>query len=111
VAAYGVALGTFPSLHAGISAAVAIDGWRTSRRWGVVLTVIAAAIWASTIYLRYHWLLDLLAGLALAMLCTWLASVVQARYPMVAIRRPTLPRASRQAGKQGARDWASDPLV
>src|SRR5438445_617889 len=26
VAAYGVALGTFPSLHAGISAAVAIDG-------------------------------------------------------------------------------------
>ena len=34
VAAYGVALGTFPSLHAGVCAAVAIDGWRTSRRSG-----------------------------------------------------------------------------
>ena len=34
VANYGVALGTFPSLHAGVCAAVAIDGWRTSRRLG-----------------------------------------------------------------------------
>src|SRR5439155_12600028 len=53
VAAYGVALGTFPSLHAGVSAAVAIDGWRTSRRWGLLFTLVAALIWGSTIYLRY----------------------------------------------------------
>lgn len=65
VATYGVALGTFPSLHAGISAAVAIDAWRTSRRWGLAFTGVAALIWLSTIYLRYHWLPDLLAGLLL----------------------------------------------
>src|SRR5262249_21752313 len=85
VAAYGVALGTFPSLHAGISAGVAIDGWRTSSRWGIVLTAVATAIWASTIYLRYHWLLDLLAGLALAAACTWLAGRIQAAWPLIAI--------------------------
>ena len=73
VAAQGVALGTFPSLHACICAAVAIDGWRHSRRWGVIFTIIAALIWASTIYLRYHWVPDLLAGLLLAFGVTFLA--------------------------------------
>jgi membrane-associated phospholipid phosphatase len=90
VAAYGVALGTFPSLHAGISAAVAIDGWRTSRRWGLFYTAIAAAIWLSTIYLRYHWLLDLLAGLVLAAVCTWLAGRVLGVWPRIAFQRPDL---------------------
>jgi hypothetical protein len=73
VAAYGVALGTFPSLHAGICSIVAIDGWRTSWRWGVVFTLIAAGIWSSTLYLRYHWVPDLFAGLALAALTYWVS--------------------------------------
>ena len=73
VAAQGVALGTFPSLHAGISAIVAIDGWRHSTRWGVIFTIITALIWASTIYLRYHWVPDLFAGLILAIAVIWLA--------------------------------------
>lgn len=73
VAIYGVDLGTFPSLHAAISAAVAIDGWRTSPRWGVLTTLVAAAIWSSTIYLGYHWAPDLVAGLVLAAFCSWFA--------------------------------------
>lgn len=73
VADYGVDLGTFPSIHAAISATVAIDAWRTSWRWGIVFTAIAVAIWASTIYLRYHWVPDLLAGLLLAVAAYWLS--------------------------------------
>jgi hypothetical protein len=73
VAEYGVDLGTFPSIHAAICATVAIDAWRTSRRWAVVFTAIAAGIWASTIYLRYHWVPDLFAGLALAVFAYWLS--------------------------------------
>src|SRR5262245_36066489 len=73
VATYGVALGTFPSLHAGVCAAVAIDAWRVSRRWGVVFNVVALLIWGSTIYLRYHWLPDLLAGLVLVLVAAPLA--------------------------------------
>lgn len=81
VAEYGVALGTFPSLHAGVSFAVALDGWRTSRRWGLAFTGVAALIWASTIYLRYHWVPDLVAGALLALLAERLAALLQARWP------------------------------
>jgi len=84
VADYGVALGTFPSLHAGVSFAVALDGWRTSWRRGVLFTVAMLLVWGSTIYLRYHWVPDLLAGAALAAFSYWLAARVQARWP----RRP-----------------------
>jgi hypothetical protein len=80
VANYGVALGTFPSLHAGVSSAVAIDAWRTSRRWGLIFTLAAALVWASTIYLRYHWVPDLLAGLALVVLCDALARQLLAHW-------------------------------
>jgi membrane-associated phospholipid phosphatase len=81
VAAYGVALGTFPSLHAGVSFAVMVDAWRTSRRWAVVFTIVAVLIWLSTIYLRYHWVPDLIAGAILALLCDRLARVLQTYWP------------------------------
>jgi hypothetical protein len=80
VASHGVALGTFPSLHAGVSTAVALDAWRTSRRWGVLFTTIAALVWASTLYLRYHWVPDLLAGVALAIVSGALAARLHARW-------------------------------
>jgi len=73
VAAYGVAMGTFPSLHAAVCGMVAIDGWRSSRRAGAIYTVIAILIWLSTLYLRYHWVPDLIAGLLLAVLCLGMA--------------------------------------
>jgi hypothetical protein len=79
VASYGVALGTFPSLHAGICSIVAIDAWRTSWRWGVVFTLVAAGIWSSTLYLRYHWVPDLFAGLVLAAMAYWLAGRTRPR--------------------------------
>ena len=78
VAEYGVDLGTFPSIHAAICATVAIDAWRTSRAWGIVFTAIAAGIWVSTLYLRYHWVPDLVAGLALALFAYWLSGKMRA---------------------------------
>lgn len=99
VARHGVALGTFPSLHGGISAAVAIDAWRTSRRWGIAFTVVGVLIWLSTIYLRYHWLPDLVAGLALAIACTWAAGWVG--------RHLTWPRLA----SVGVRREASRPVI
>jgi membrane-associated phospholipid phosphatase len=72
VAEQGVDLGTFPSLHAAICTIIAIDGWRTSPLWGLPSTAAVLLIWSSTIYLRYHWVLDLLAGASLGGLVTWL---------------------------------------
>ena len=78
VADYGIALGTFPSLHAGVSFAVALDGWRTSWRRGLLFTAAMVLVWASTIYLRYHWVPDLVAGAGLALIAGWLAGPLQA---------------------------------
>jgi PAP2 superfamily len=103
VASYGVALGTFPSLHAGICAAVAIDGWRTSRRWGIVFTLIAILIWGSTIYLRYHWLPDLLAGLLLVLFADALARRLLAAWPVRPLRWPA------EAGASERHDWRVAP--
>ena len=73
VRGYGVALGTFPSLHAGIALVVLVFAWRDNRRLFWLLLPIALGIWASTLYLRYHYVVDLLAGWVLALGCCWLA--------------------------------------
>ena len=51
---------------------------------------MAALIWASTIYLRYHWLPDLLAGLLLVLVTGALAGWLQAIWPRERWRRPRL---------------------
>jgi len=59
----------FPSLHASLSATVALVAARhrsTYPRWLPVAVVSAASIAAATLYLGIHWLTDVLAGLALA---------------------------------------------
>jgi membrane-associated phospholipid phosphatase len=73
VRGYGAALGTFPSLHAGIAAVVVSFARRHHRRLFPLLLAVALGIWASTLYLRYHYVIDLLAGWALAAACVWLA--------------------------------------
>ncbi len=78
VSDYGVGLGTFPSLHAGIAAVVLAFAWRDNRRLFWLLLPVALSIWLSTLYLRYHYVVDLLAGWALALACRWLAPRINA---------------------------------
>lgn len=56
----------FPSLHCAASAFVLAFDYRHSRRrfWLFVLPVVG--LWLSTLYLRFHYLVDLVAGFALA---------------------------------------------
>jgi membrane-associated phospholipid phosphatase len=70
---HGVAIGTFPSLHAGIAAVVLVFARRDNKRLFWVLLPVALAIWSSTLYLRYHYVIDLLAGWSLALFCCWLS--------------------------------------
>jgi membrane-associated phospholipid phosphatase len=55
----------FPSLHAAVSLVALIQAWRYARRWFVVLLPFAVGLWISTIYLRHHFVVDLIAGWAL----------------------------------------------
>jgi membrane-associated phospholipid phosphatase len=56
----------FPSLHAAVSLVALVCSWRYVRAWFYVLLPFVLGLWVSTIYLRHHYAVDLLAGWALA---------------------------------------------
>ena len=64
----------FPSLHVGISFVVWMYACRNSRRLFWILAPLILSLWVSTVYLRYHYLVDVLAGLLLAPPCFLLAN-------------------------------------
>ena len=64
--------GAFPSLHVGISAVATFACWQMRKRvrhgMGLFIAalILSTLISLSTIYLRHHWVLDIVAGYALA---------------------------------------------
>lgn len=67
----------FPSLHCAISTYMLLfDRWY--KRWRFrIYAVPCVGLWISTIYLRYHYLIDVIVGLALAAFALWLARTSQ----------------------------------
>jgi len=63
----------FPSLHAAVSLLSLLYAWRYLRPWFWILLPFAIGLWVSTIYLRHHYVVDLLAGFLLAPLAAALA--------------------------------------
>jgi membrane-associated phospholipid phosphatase len=56
----------FPSLHTAVSTLVLAYAWTSARRAFWVLLPFVLGLWASTIYLRHHYVVDLFAGWLLA---------------------------------------------
>lgn len=62
----------FPSLHTAISTVTLAWAWRvrdrvpSGRLLARVYLVLTLALWFSTVYLRYHWVIDVIAGWVLA---------------------------------------------
>lgn len=75
----------FPSLHCAVSAyLLGFDRWH--RRWRYRLYLVpCVGLWFSTIYLRYHYLIDCVGGFALAAVALWL---VKPRTPAPDARHP-----------------------
>jgi membrane-associated phospholipid phosphatase len=63
----------FPSLHAAVSLVALACAWRHVRAWFWVLLPFVLGLWASTLYLRHHYAVDLLAGFLLAPVALWTA--------------------------------------
>jgi len=62
----------FPSLHCGISAFILLfDRTHTPRRFATALP-FCIGLWISTVYLRYHYLIDLVVGFSLTFCTLWL---------------------------------------
>jgi membrane-associated phospholipid phosphatase len=56
----------FPSLHAAVSLVALVYAWRFVRWWFWLLLPFALGLWVSTVYLRHHYTVDLIAGWLLA---------------------------------------------
>ena len=63
----------FPSLHAAVSSLALFYAWRYVRPWFWVLLPFALGLWVSTVYLRHHYVVDLIAGWMLAPVAAWAA--------------------------------------
>ncbi|MFZ5825969.1 MAG: phosphatase PAP2 family protein [Bacillota bacterium] len=60
-----------PSLHTSLAITYALVAWRQGyRRLAIVLSVCAGLVMLSTLYLGVHWLLDMLAGVALGVVAS-----------------------------------------
>ena len=68
----------FPSLHCAVSSYILFFDLR-HRRWRFWLYLIpCVGLWVSTLYLRYHYFVDLVAGFALSAAALWF---VHRRFP------------------------------
>ena len=56
----------FPSLHTSLSTILAIHWWRVDKRIGVPVAIWVALIVASTVFVKQHYVADVVAGLLLA---------------------------------------------
>lgn len=73
------AANVFPSLHASLTLTVVLLAWRTRAvypRWLWLSSVVTANVAISTMYLGIHWLLDVIAGILLAVLSVLVAVYV-----------------------------------
>jgi len=67
--------GAFPSAHVAGSMVVLISAWRFARRakyCGYWLTPLVLSIWVATVYGRYHYVVDVFAGMLMAVIGCWL---------------------------------------
>jgi membrane-associated phospholipid phosphatase len=63
----------FPSLHAGVSLLSLYFVWRHCRWYFPVLAFVVTGLLVSTVYLRHHYVVDLIAGAALVPWALWAA--------------------------------------
>jgi len=63
----------FPSLHTAVSLTMLVCSWRFLRWWFWASVPFVLGLWVSTIYLRHHYVVDLLAGFLLVPIAIGLA--------------------------------------
>jgi membrane-associated phospholipid phosphatase len=80
VEASGGLQGVFPSLHVGGSVYLCLFDLRTNRLRGLTYLPLVLGIYISTIVLRYHYVVDLIAGTAIAAACIPLGQRVFLRW-------------------------------
>jgi membrane-associated phospholipid phosphatase len=79
----------FPSSHVAISVTIALVGWRwLPRRMALALAALVVIIAVACVYTRNHYVIDVVAGAALAMILQPLAVRAQRHVPGRVLPRP-----------------------
>jgi len=65
------AYGAFPSLHCAVALLAVLLAWRYQRWFAWVQIPFAAGLVLGTVYLRHHWVVDILAGFVLTAFSFW----------------------------------------
>jgi membrane-associated phospholipid phosphatase len=94
----------FPSLHVGISALMLVYAWRTSRAFALAIAPFVVGNWISTMYLRYHYAIDVVAGFALVPLVLFVVRAWTRRFPELSAE----PHAPERPGERPAHPSAPD---
>jgi len=66
--------GAFPSTHVSVSMVVLLVAWKWQRRLAVLLAPVVAGVLVATVYGRFHYVLDVVAGIAVAVAAVGLES-------------------------------------
>jgi len=65
----------FPSLHVGVSVFMWLTLLKDRRYLGLAMTPLMLLLWGSTIFLRFHYTIDVICGAALAIGCFWFTAL------------------------------------
>jgi len=63
--------GAFPSLHCAVALLAVLLAWRYQRWFAWVQAPFATGLVLGTVYLRHHWVVDILAGFVLTVFSFW----------------------------------------
>jgi membrane-associated phospholipid phosphatase len=87
----GVARDCFPSLHVAHATVVAVIAYRFRRWLFAALLPVLVGLVVSTLYLRMHYAIDLIAGAAVGGIAVTLAPVINRRWTARGVERGAQP--------------------
>ncbi len=100
------AKGAFPSLHCGVMFLAILLSWRHLRWFFPVMVFFGVGLIVGTVYLRHHWVVDILAGIALAIVADRIAPPLERWWAARAARYGVAPGGafrSKEATTEAAR--------
>jgi inositol phosphorylceramide synthase catalytic subunit len=90
--------GAMPSLHAAYPVLVVWQSWRLGRAWRVGTVAFAALVTFSAIYLQHHYILDVMAGVAYALVASTVVEyALGRRVAPTLVPVPLMPRGDSRA--------------
>ncbi len=73
--------GAFPSSHVIIALILSFSALQRLKRLGVILLMICVFLSIATVFLHYHWFIDMVAGVLIAPLLYWFAGLIYHKLP------------------------------